>query len=266
MNQQQIHHEINTLKKTLAIATRSFESAPEGHLRCEMLQGKYPQYYFVSKENAEIHAHGIYIKKEQIELARKLAQKEYDFKIITALKKQIRILENYQKGYDPDVCLSVYEHMPQAKKLLVMPYTLPNPAFVNQWYDQHPYSQNPFPIENGFTTDHGETVRSKSEKIIADKLFHKKIPYRYEAPLVLDNSRIIYPDFSLLNIRTRRTIYFEHFGMMDNPEYCRKALEKIEFYEKNGLHVGESFLYTMESSLKGINTQLLDSILNRHLL
>ena len=34
-------------------------------------------------------------------------------------------------------------------------------------------------------TDRGERVRSKSEKIIADYLFRKGIPYKYEKPLYL---------------------------------------------------------------------------------
>ena len=41
----------------------------------------------------------------------------------------------------------------------------------------------------------------------------------------------ITPDFVLLNKRTRQEFYFEHFGMMDNPEYSSKAIHKIEMYQ-----------------------------------
>ena len=34
-------------------------------------------------------------------------------------------------------------------------------------------------------SDRGERVRSKSEKILADYLYHHNIPYKYEKPLQL---------------------------------------------------------------------------------
>jgi len=50
------------------------------------------------------------------------------------------------------------------------------------------------------------------------------------------------PDFTTLNKRTRVQRYHEHFGKMDDPQYARKALEKIRLYENNGIFVGEQNL------------------------
>lgn len=85
-----------------------------------------------------------------------------------------------------------------------------------------------------FLQKRGERVRSKTEKIIADKLYSMGIPYRYEYPVKIKGYGMIYPDFMLLNISTRENICFEHFGMMDNAEYCEKAIKKIEGYIKSG--------------------------------
>ena len=47
-------------------------------------------------------------------------------------------------------------------------------------------------------TERGERVRSKSEKIIADKLFLQNIPYHYERPIYLKGFGMVYPDFCCL--------------------------------------------------------------------
>lgn len=56
-------------------------------------------------------------------------------------------------------------------------------------------------------------MRSKSEKIIADKLYSMGIPYRYEYPLVLERDIVVYPDFTILKIGEQKTLYLEHLGI-----------------------------------------------------
>ena len=61
------------------------------------------------------------------------------------------------------------------------------------------------------------------------------------------------PDFTVLNIRKRKELYLEHFGMMDNPAYAEKAINKIQMYEQNGIYVGEKLMLTYETSKNPIN-------------
>jgi len=96
-------------------------------------------------------------------------------------------------------------------------------------------------------SDRGERVRSKSEKMIADKLFQLGIPYKYEAPLILEPIGRVYPDFTILNKASRKEIYWEHLGMMDNPEYAEKAVRKINTYESNGKLLGRDVILTFET-------------------
>ena len=76
----------------------------------------------------------------------------------------------------------------------------------------------------------------------------------------------IYPDFTILNLRKRKTFYLEHLGLMDNSEYCRKALERIEVYENNHIYLGDTLFISMESSQKSINVNQIDSIIERILM
>ena len=112
----------------------------------------------------------------------------------------------------------------------------------------------------------GERVRSKSEKIIADALEREDIPYRYEYPVCLSGDLYIYPDFMVLNKRTRKEYFLEHFGMMDNPEYAEKMIRKIEEFEKNGIFPGEKLLMTFETRNRPLNTTVFEKIIQEFFL
>lgn len=77
-------------------------------------------------------------------------------------------------------------------------------------------------------------------------LFTAKIPHRYECELCLGNT-IIYPDFTLRHPRTGDTYYWEHFGLMDNPAYCRTMANKLELYTKNGIIPSINLITTYET-------------------
>ena len=112
-------------------------------------------------------------------------------------------------------------------------------------------------------TEKKERVRSKSEKIIADMLYHKNIPYKYECPINLKGLGMIYPDFTCLRLADRKTILWEHLGMMTDPIYCQKAMKKIDIYAKNGFIQGRDIIYTFESEKYSLNTMSVENLINQ---
>ena len=110
-------------------------------------------------------------------------------------------------------------------------------------------------------TERGERVRSKSEKIIADKLYALGIPYRYEYPLVLSGNIRVYPDFIILKLPEREEVYLEHFGRMDDEEYVESVMYKLSTYEKNRIYLGVNLFVTHETSKNPLNTRALDGML-----
>lgn len=112
-------------------------------------------------------------------------------------------------------------------------------------------------------TERGERVRSKSEKIIADKLYSLGIPYRYECPLALGGNIKMYPDFTILRMLTREEVYLEHFGMMDDVNYVENTIFKLNTYEKNGIYLGVNLFVTYETSKKPMNTMVVDRMLRQ---
>jgi len=78
----------------------------------------------------------------------------------------------------------------------------------------------------------GELVRSKSEALIANELFHAGVPFYYEKALVAPDGSIRRPDFTI-PIETPRgpaVLYWEHWGMLDDPGYAAKAERRRQWY------------------------------------
>ena len=83
-------------------------------------------------------------------------------------------------------------------------------------------------------TERGDLVRSKSELVIADKLYGRGVEYVYEQPLVLPNGHTRYPDFTIADHARGVTFYWEHLGMLDDPGYRARWEKKREEYLELG--------------------------------
>ena len=116
------------------------------------------------------------------------------------------------------------------------------------------------------TTAKGERVRSKSEKILADYFYHAGITYKYECPLILKGFGTVYPDFTFLSPGTGEEIYWEHDGRMDDPEYARNAIRKIETYEKNGIFPGKNLILTFETSRDVLDMNIVQKLVREYLI
>lgn len=104
---------------------------------------------------------------------------------------------------------------------------------------------SPIEVDGRFFEEHlihrtarGEMVRSKSEVIIANALAAKGVDYAYERPLTLDGVTK-YPDFTIEDMESGRTIYWEHCGMLHVPSYRRRWEQKLEWYRTQGVSLRE---------------------------
>ena len=238
------------------------KDAPDGTLRTSKRRKNF-QYYHIDTVGDSC---GKYISKSKVELIKALAQKDYSKKICKAASKELKITEKYLEKYSPGALNEAYDKLHFSRKKLVESYTCSDEDFVTKWklekqtlIDKRKMTDYASDAdERIIITEQGERVRSKSEKIIADKLFMMDVPYAYECPLYLKGFGYIKPDFTVLNIRTRKEYFFEHLGLMDNEEYCTKAIKKIETYEANNYHLGTSLILTFETQNHSINSVVLD--------
>lgn len=244
MDKSIIAKELQEVENMIEIVTKDISGAPEGRLRIACRHGN-EQYYHVTNDTNNL---GDYIsKKNNINLAKSLAQKDYAEKYLEYLLMKKEFLENAIRGYEKFDDSSIYAGYNESRRKLIMPYYISDKEYVNQWeaevYEGLPLEEDAVKIYS----ERREVVRSKSEKIIADKLLMLGIPYKYERPLNLNGYGVVYPDFTLLDIKNRREVILEHFGMMDNSEYSEKAIKKIGNYQKSGYVMGDDFLCTFET-------------------
>lgn len=259
---EKVEEELKWLDEIIAKAEKSLKTAPEGILRISKCRGT-TQYY---RRKDEKDKNGLYIKKKNRNLALGLAQKEYDMEMLMAAKEQKEMLCGFLKEYMPDQMMGVYEKLSSERQKLITPYILSQEQYVKEWTSRI-YKGKEFGADiSEIYTEKGERVRSKSEKILADKFNLMGIPYHYECPLRLGGYGIVYPDFTLLNKRTRREYYLEHFGRMDDEIYSEHVVSKIESYQKNGIFPGEKLLMTFETSKKALNIKAVEQMISKYLI
>lgn len=257
--------EIDQLTVLMDKVDRELEDAPEGTLAVYKRKSS-SEYYQRLPNTPDKKNQRIYIPRGNLDLARELAQKEYNLKLKKLLKEMYDLLYQLLQKFPEATIEDVFDSMEEERKKLVTPVILPDDLYIEQWLNI-PYEGRKFKSDDcsSFYLSNGVRVRSKSEVIIGDALLRAGIPFKYECPLELDG-RTLYPDFKILDIRIRRHIYLEHFGMLDDPEYLEKVLRKIEFYELNGIHLGQQLLVTFESSKHPLDTRVVNKIINDRLL
>ena len=152
------------------------------------------------------------------------------------------------------------------RQLLVTPIEPIWEKELARWYDSEYHGKEFYEGTAEIVTEKGERVRSKSEKILADYFYRNNILYQYEKPLYLKGYGTVYPDFTFLSRKTGEEIYWEHDGRMDDPEYARKAIRKIETYEKNGIFPGQKLILTFETLQDGLDMKVVESLVKEYLL
>ncbi len=261
----QLLSEQKELKAELSILEKRLRSAPGGTLKILKSHRHYLQYYHCDPQNMPDKPNGKYLRKNDFPLAVNLAQKSYDKQVASKVKERLNMINSALRCYEEHDPMAEYAKLSANRQSLIIPLELPDAEFISRWKASKITGENSYEITGNIHTENGEPVRSKSEKIIADKLKHAGIPYVYEPTLALNNHITVYPDFAVVNVRLRKEYYLEHFGMMDNPEYSARAVEKIEEYEKNGFWYGKNMLYTFETSDAMPDDRVLDEMIRTFL-
>jgi len=250
------------LSKVMELKLKAQKAAPQGHLRiAQPGGGRSPQYYHITNPK---DFNGTYISRSQTSLIKKLAQKDYDLKLIKLLQVQLRAFDKLFAVTDNKIEL-LYTKLTQARQSLITPVTLTDAQYIEEW-QKITWQGRPFSDEAPeYTTAHGERVRSKSEVIIADTLARLHIPYRYEYPLKLKGGQNFYPDFLCLNVHTRQEFIWEHLGMLDEAIYLENSVRKIKLYNDNNYFLGKNLIISMETQKTPVNVRQIEQLIKTYL-
>ena len=207
----------------------------------------------------------VYIPQSNMEYIKQLAQKDYYMKILRNLIARKLAIEKLEAIYPEASLESIYENLSPERRSLVEPVILTDSQYISAWlsenYDGKSFDEDD---ESCFFSDKGERVRSKSEVIIANYLFHAGIPYKYECPLRI-SSKTIYPDFTVLDVKNRCVYYLEHFGMMDDPEYSQNFVNKLYTYQSGGIFPGKKLIMTFETSKNPLDTRMVKQTVEQYI-
>lgn len=225
-------------------------------------KGKHSYYYLGKKGEGR----GKYVSKVNMPYVKDVIQKKYLKDVEKQLKKMKSATENAYKCCDMLNVLDIYEKMPEARKRLTDPIIETDEEYIERWLAEHPGGKNGYPMSKSLQTNRGEVVRTKAEKIIADELYRRGIPYQYEPALRLDKDKVKYPDFIVLNVNERKTYWLEHFGLTNDEVYIQNSLDKLIAYERNGIVIGENLIVTLETETHAQDIKALERKIERYLL
>jgi hypothetical protein len=120
-------------------------------------------------------------------------------------------------------------------------------------------------------TSTGIAVRSKSELIIAEALSRAGVAFEYERPLML-SGKTRYPDFTIQDDISGKTVYWEHLGMLERADYRSGWEKKLAWYQanqvlpaKDGGGANGTLIITTDSTKSGFNISEIEKIIQREL-
>lgn len=252
-------------EQTLLIKYQNeLKKLPEGTL-CKKRRNNKVYYYHQYKTSTGQFQQKL-IKQNQYFLVEQLKRRKFLEESIKSILSNVHLLDTFIakfKPYSPDDISSklagTYKDLP------LICYSDSYSKDVKKWICEQFQTTDKYPEHKVHQTSKGEMVRSKSEALIACMLDAHQVPYRYEAALQLGKITI-FPDFTILRPKDNKVIYWEHFGLMDDPEYLEKALKKILLYREHGINLGDLLIITFDSADGGIDVKELQDIIKIKLL
>lgn len=261
---EETRRRLKELKEIRAVTELKLKNAPEGIIHV-ISSSRKNQYYV--RQNAKDKS-GTYISRKQTTKIKKLLQKQYDEQILKALNNEITILERLinSRYADTKIIQQIYSNKPEEIKKYITPIDYSEVDYINAWKNEAYAGKEVSDNVPMYVTDNGERVRSKSELNIANMLYKFGVAYKYECPLKLNNGRVIYPDFTVLDVKNRKEVYWEHRGMMDDREYSRHTVKRIKEYNENGYFLGDNLIITEELSSEPLGTSDIKRVIQHYFL
>ena len=237
-----------------------YKGTPKCHIRISI---KKNQIYLVQKGTKKKEK---YLNVKQYAYAEQIATFEYLNEVLKSIDKELKQIDTVLGKRDEISPEDYYGSLSKGRQKLIVPIRLTDEQYVESWLNE-PYEGSGIPFgDTEFYTGKDERVRSKSEIIIANALAKYNVPYKYEYPVFTEELGVIHPDFTALNVRKRKQLYWEHLGKMDDVSYARDNTYRINVYQKNGLFLGDDLIITWETSKMPLDVKLVDQLIRHYLL
>ncbi len=246
------------LQKEKQRLEKKIAAAPEGFLTCHRRESSYKWYQnFPDRKK-------IYIPQKNIDLAGQLAVKTYERQNYLDVCQELNAINAYLRKCCPKPGRAdrLLQRSAGIRELLE-PIIRSLPEELMEW-ENAPYDKcGRHPEHLTIPGARGEMMRSKSEAIISFVLYSKGIPYRYECGLELPDGTF-YPDFTARHPLNGEIYIWEHFGLLDDPDYLEKMLWKLRIYINNGWIPGHRLIITTETKDQVLDINTIPDIIRQY--
>lgn len=189
-----------------------------------------------------------YISRKNVQLATELCLKKFLDNQMRLDKKNLKAINEFLSKFDnrmtycfTGACKSEYNRLLRKARFSM------NSSMQDYLDKKYPLRSTYKPEALRVQTLCGIMVRSKSEAIIADLLYNLGIPFVYE-PVIIVNGKRLAPDFIIMDPITKKEYLWEHFGMLDDPQYVSDAYNKLISYNEIGWRLGINLMVTSEDA------------------
>ena len=277
MNKKRILQIVDKQKKESEKLTKTINKSgylsKDEVLYCKKQHGDY-RYYVQKSGSDELQ----YLGEDKEKEITRLCTSTYAARLVDAAEKEIEQLDKCLKilnsktndaGIDKADIEAVYGNLPEGIRQKIKPSVVTDDGFAEKWQNEKYKNRWKGNADYTIETPRGEKVRSKSEWIIACMLAEAGVPYRYEECVGLNKllGMVFYPDFTVLNKRTREVFFWEHFGKMDDPKYINESyMPKMLEYYNFGFLPGKKLLMTFESKRYPLDTTQVKRLIEEFLL
>lgn len=244
-----IKDRISSLDLLISRLRESLALRPEGRIRVYTERGNTRFYTYA------IHKGKQYLRMTDAKKLKDLAQKEYEEKMLQNALNEKAQLQNFLKSVLYTDANAVFQSLDERIRNYIKPELSSDDVFARRWLNME-FEQHWKTEYHRIETLRKDMVMSKSEALIADRLYSEGIPYRYEQILRLGNGfspLVYYPDFTILNKRTRKLYYWEHLGLLGDRNYCQENLTKLDNYARFGIIQGKNLILSYESEGKTLS-------------
>lgn len=231
---------------------------PKGSLEIRK-KGNHILYYLRNEDKKT------YLAKEKeasAHLIYQLAAKKYLQQMIIGLREEAEAIKKYIQCFvEKDRCKELLDKHPDLERIL-------SPLIGRMNQKGEFWANASFESTAGYEENRihqgcdGKYYRSKSEAIIADALYERRIPFRYEWDKKIDD-RIYHIDFTIMHPETEELIYWEHCGRMDDPQYAFGILQKLKNFEKADIILDKNLILTFETMRTPFSGRTADKMVER---
>ena len=214
---------IRTCKHKLSIL-------PSGILRISETKGKVCYYHRKSFQDKN----GKYISKKNTRLIKQLAEREYYFKTLLALEEELKAVDALLSIKINHPASTVYKSMNPSIKSMITPLEEPVSDAIKRWQSIPNPPMEPWEGSYVLKTKRGE----------------------YDG----FNQR---PDFTIMNPTTGQIFIWEHFGMLDRPDYTKRMINKLGAYELSGLFPGNGLIVTFDDGSHPLTVDHIRQIIDK---